>query len=202
MLIVRHQRAAFEGIEHLGSVKAQHGKIAPVADRHSVFPDPEYVCSIVKELQAVGIGNLLQLLVAARIAVDMDRHKRSGPRCNQAFDLRRVHSEGLRFDVAEYRRAVVPVNRVGGRNKGERRRNHFTGDPQRLHTHLQGDHAVGEQTDIFHSEIFRQLRLEFLVKFSIVGQPFICPDLFQAGDKFLQRRQGRFCHINRFTHRL
>ena len=198
--VVGDERAALERIEDLRRVETQHGEVAPVADGHAVLADAEHVRGIVEQLQPVGVGDLLEFLVVARIAVDVDRHQRGRLRRDQRFDLVRVHGVGLRFDVAEDRLAAVPVDRVRGSHERERGRDDFARDAERLKPDLERNHPIGEQRDIFHAEVFGEFRLKLPMEFAVVREPFVVPDLPQIRDEVVQRRQRRRSDVDGFRH--
>lgn len=201
-LVVGDERAALERIEDLRRVEAQHGEVAPVADGHAVFAYAEHVCGIVKQLQTVGVGDLLELLVVAWIAVDMDRHQRGRLRRDQRFDFVRIHGVGFRFDVAEDRFAAVPVDRVRGRHERERSRDDFARDAECLKPDLKCDHSIGEQRDVFDAEILGEFRLKLSVEFAVVREPFVVPDLPQIRNEVVQRRQRRRGDVDGFRHEM
>ena len=200
VLVVRDERAALERVEDLRRVEAQHGEVAPVADGHAVLAHAEHMRGIVEQLQTVRVGDLLQFLVVARVAVDVDRHQRGRLRRDQRFDLVRIHGVGVRFDVAEDRLAVVPVDRMRRGHERERRRDNFARDAERLKSDLQRDHPVGEQRDILDTEVLGEFRLELFVEFAAVREPFVVPYLPQIRDEIVQRRERRRGDVDGFRH--
>ena len=65
--------------------------------------------------------------------------------------LQKRLSNGREFDVAEDGRAALPVDGVCRGDKRERRGDDLARDAQRLHPHLQGNHAIREERDVFYA---------------------------------------------------
>gem|GEM_PF-2144811 len=194
--IVGDQSPTFKGVEHLGRVEAEHGKITPVGHRYPVLFHAEDMGGIIEEFESVIIGDFLQLFMPARIAIDMHRHDGRGTRRDERLHFRGVQRKGVGFDVTKDRRAAIEMNRVGGRDEGERCGDDFARDPQGLHPQLQRNHPVGEKTHIFDAQVLRQRRFKLLVELAVIRQPLRLPDFLKIRNELFQWRERRRCDID------
>ena len=126
--------------------------------------DAEGVRSVVDHLEVVGVGDSLDRIDVARMAVAVHRHDRRRVRRDRRLDPCWIEVERLRVDVDEHRLDAVPEQRVRRGDERERRRDHLARDAQRLQRRHQRDRAIGEQRDVLDPEVFAQRRLELLVE--------------------------------------
>nr|GFD60259.1 hypothetical protein [Tanacetum cinerariifolium] len=59
LAVVADDRAAFEGVEDLGGVKAEHRQITVIQHAGAIVLNTECVGSVIDDLQAVGVGDFL-----------------------------------------------------------------------------------------------------------------------------------------------
>ena len=78
---------------------------------------------------------------------------------------------GGRVDIAEYRRDLLPLERVRGGYESERGHDHFAVKPQRADGNFQRDRAVAHGDAMAYSEEFGNLLLELLDVGAVVRQP-------------------------------
>ena len=183
---------ALERVEDLGGMKAQAGQIAVAQHARSAgLAHAEGVGGVIDDLQAVPVGDGLDGRDIARVAVAMHRHDRGGLRRDGRLDPGRVHVERGGVDIDEHGRDAVPQQGVRGGHEGVGRGDDFarhTGLLQRRH---QRQGAVGEQAQVLHSQIARQLGLQLRVIRAGVRQLLARPDAFQIGNEICERRQQR-----------
>lgn len=146
---------------------------------------------VIDQVQAVDVGNLLEPVRAAGMAVHMDRQDARGFRGDGGFHLFRVQVAEPGLDVHEHGPDVVPPQGVRGGHKAEGRGDDLARDPHHLQGNDQGQGAVGAQGHIGHIQVPGQLRFQLLVKGPGVGEPFAVPDLLHEGGDFGQGGEER-----------
>ena len=99
--------SALYGVEHLGSVEAEHGSVAEVCGAYAVVSYPESVSRVINDLQSVLCGYPFYALYIAQITINVYRHDSAGPVGDKAFDLADVDGVIVLVDVTEDRLQVV-----------------------------------------------------------------------------------------------
>ena len=132
LLVVHDERAALHGVVHLGGVEAQRGHVARVEYRFPIHLDAEGVRGVVDHLEPVLVGDLLDALHVAGLAVAVHRHDGRGLRGDGGFDLVGVHAAVRGVDVHEHGLDAVPPDRVGGGDEAERGRDDLARYPESL----------------------------------------------------------------------
>ena len=140
------------------------------------------------------MGDALDLLHIADVAIDMHRQDGTGAVGNEPLDPGHIHGVGLRVDIAEHRFQPVAHDGVGGGRKGERRRDDLALQVHCLQRKLQRHVAVGQQFHIGHAHVLLQFELKCFVLLAHVGQPVALPDGADFFDVFLHGRHGRPRH--------
>ena len=67
--------------------------------------------------------------------------------------------------------------------------NDLPGNSQRLQGGNQGYSAVGEEANMFYTEIFTQCLFQLFMKGAAICEYLVVPDLLQVWDELFQRRQ-------------
>ena len=114
LLVVHYQRAALHGVVDLCGVEAKRGHVAGVQYRFSAHFDAESVRGVVYHLEPVLVGDLLDALHVAGLAVAVHRHDGRGLRRYGGLDLVGIHAAVRGVDVHEHGLYAVPPDRVGG----------------------------------------------------------------------------------------
>ncbi|BAK88810.1 hypothetical protein NCGM2_1951 [Pseudomonas aeruginosa NCGM2.S1] len=184
-------RTALEGVEHLGGMEAEDAQVAVAQYAAAGVAHGEGMRGIVDDLQVVDIGDPLDRLDIAGVAVAMHRQDRGGLRGDRRLDPRRVEIHGVLVDVHEDRLEPVPQQRVAGGDEGVRRGDHLAGHPQCLQRGDERQGGVGEEHDVLHPQVLAQGLFQRMVHVAPVGQETALPDLFQVGDELFQGRQQR-----------
>ena len=174
--IVHHQRAALDGVEHLGGMEAERAHVALVEDAAAVDLDTEGMGGVIDDTQAILVGNGLDLGGAARLAVDVHGHDGSGLGRDGGLDAVGVDAAGGGIDVDKHGPDAVPPDGVGGGDKAIGRGDDFAADAQCLQGGDQRQRAIGEQADVGYLEILAQGLLKPLVKAAVIGDPLAVPD--------------------------
>lgn len=191
LLVVHDERAALHGVVHLGGVEAQRGHVARVEYRFPVNFNAERVRRVVYHLEPVLVGDLLNALHVAGLAVAVHRHDGRGLRRYGSLNLVGIHAAVRGVDVHEHGLYAVPPDRVGGGDEAERRGDDLAGYPERLQRGDERQGAVGEEADIRDLEVFAEGLLKFLVVVPVVGDPLARPDVPEVSVEFLKVRQKR-----------
>ena len=173
--------ASLHGVEHLGGMEGEHGRVPHPGGGYPVPADVKGVSRVVDQLQPVLFGHGGQGSVVAEVAVHMHRQDGAGARGNERLHLRGIHGVVVLPDVAEHRGQPGPDDGVSGGRKGEGRSDDLALQPQRLQKRLQRQMAVGEQRRVGHVQPLLQRRFQFFQFFAVIGQPMAVP---QAADFF------------------
>lgn len=168
----------FKGVEHLGGMKAQHRQVAVAQHTAASVLHAKGMGSVVNHLEVVVVGNFLDGLDIARVAIAVHRHDGRGLRGDGRFDLGRVEVERVRVDVGKHRFDAVPQQRMRGGDEGIRRGDDLASDTQSLQGSDQGNGAVGKQRQVLDAKVVAQRLLQLLVKRATIGQNFVSPDFF------------------------
>ena len=108
LLVVRGHDAALAGRDLLVRVEGEDGGRAVGADAGSPILRAERLTGVLDQGQPVPLAELAQRLELARVAEDVDRDDRAGPRRDRGFHRGRVEIERVRIDIGEDgRRALV-----------------------------------------------------------------------------------------------
>ncbi len=194
-----HDRAALEGGEHLGGMEAQDGEVAMLEQAFTLVLDAKGMRRVINDLQVVVVGNGLNSLNVAGVAVHMDRQNGSGLWSDGGFDLVWVDVQCLGVNIHEHRLNAVPEQGMGCGNEGVRRGDHLAGNAQSLKRRDQCQGAVGEQGQMADTQIFAQGLLELLMKRPLVGQFPALPYLLQIRYEFLQGRKEGLGDVDGFV---
>ena len=124
-VVFKADRAAFDGVEHLGGMKAEHGSVSKARRGNAFILYCKGMRGVIDDLQAVFFCNSVDGLHVAEIAVYVHRHNRRRPICNEALYFGHVNGVVLLVYIAEHRHQTVPNDRMRGRGKSKRRGNHF-----------------------------------------------------------------------------
>ena len=106
-LVPEAERAALDGVEYLGGVEGEHGRVAENGGADAVFRHAEGVGRIVDDLQAVLFCYAVDSVDVAEVAVDMYGQDRDRLVAYQSLDFGRVNGVVFGIDVAEYRRTAA-----------------------------------------------------------------------------------------------
>ena len=177
--IVHDKGTALDGVIDLGGVETQGGHVALVEDALTIHLDAEGVGGVVDDAQTVLVGNVLNLLGAARLAIDVDGHDGGGARRDGRLDTVGVDAAGGGVDIYEHGLDAVPPDGVRRRHKAVRCGDDLAADVQRLQCRDERQGAIGEQADVGHLEVLAQGSLEALVEVAVVGDPLAVPNLAQ-----------------------
>lgn len=173
------ERAAFDGIEHLGGVETERGHVPFVEDAFPVNIHTEGVGGIINDTQPVTVGDFLNLPGSARLSVDVDRHDGCRAWRNGRFDPFGIHIAGGGVDVDEDGFDAVPPERMGRGYKAVGCRDDFTGDTEGLERCDQRNCSVREQADVGDFEIVAQGLFQPLMERTVVCNPLTVPDFLQ-----------------------
>ncbi len=195
-VIIGNDGAALDGVEQLGSVKAERADVAPVEYRLVLVADAERVGAVVDHLQAMPLCNLRDSLNVARIAEDMGGHDRLGVGLYPRFDRLGIQVPGGLVDVREYRPDALPLQRTGGGDETERSCDGAAGEIQCPISDLQRQGPVVGQDDIPDTQVIAQPLLQLSHQRAMIGQPTGCVDAVDVAQEFGFIAQIRFGDID------
>lgn len=191
LLITEAGCTTLDRVEDLRRMEAETRDITKSSRALTLVLDTKRMCRIIDDLQLILVGNPLNLLDIADIAIDMHRHDSARAVRDQRLELVHVHREILRIDVAEHRRQAIADNRMCRRGKRERRRDDLTLQIHRLQRKLQRHMAIREQVNVLHAEILTQTCLQSLMLHTHIRQPAAVPDILDFIHIFIHRRHRR-----------
>ena len=188
LLVVHNECTTFEGVIDFGGVKTQCGHIACIQHTLAIHLNAKCVGSIIDDLQAILVSNLLNLLHLDRLAIAVHRHDGRGLGRDGSLDLVGVKATGFLLNIHEHGTAAVPPDAVGGGHKAVGRGDDFARDTQCLKGCQQRQGAVGEEADIRHFQILGQCLFQPLVELSVVRNPLTRPNLLEHFIKLVEVR--------------
>ena len=179
--VVAYEGAAFDGVVGLGGVEGEGGHVAGVEDAFAIDFDAEGVGGVVDDAKAVAVGDLLDGVDVAGVAVDMHGHDGGGFWGDGGFNLGGVETAGGGVDVDEDGADAVPPEGVGGGHETIGGGDHFAGDAEGLQGGDEGEGAVGEEGEEGHAEVGGEGGFEAVMVFAVVGDPLAVPDVAEEG---------------------
>lgn len=179
LLVVHDHGTALDGIIDLGGVEGKGGHVAGIEQRYTVLFDTESVGSIVDDAEAIFVGDILNSLGVAWLAIDMYGHDGSSARGDGGFNLVGVEAAGGPVDVDEYGFDAVPPQCVGGGDETIGGGDDLAADMEGLKGCDERQRAVGEKTHVGYFEVFGKGLFQLFMERTIIGNPFRCPDVFQ-----------------------
>lgn len=115
----------------------------------------------------------------------MNSNDPCGPRGNHLFNTGGVHVVCLRVDVAENRGNFLPLERMRGGDKGERRDYYLPLEPQGASGDLQGDSGVAHGDAVLDTKEFGELPLKFLDALPVICHPTAVEDVVDSVKQML-----------------
>ena len=152
-------------------MKAEHLAASEAADRLALVSAAEGVRRVEQELQAAAAGNRFQRVDVAGAAPGVHADDAGGARRDHLFHLRRVNRVGARVDVAEYRRDLLPLQRVRRGDESERRHDYLAGQAEGPDGDFQRYRRVAHRHALPHPGELGKLRLELLDVRTVVCEP-------------------------------
>ena len=167
--------AALDGVEDLRGVEAEHGGVAEGGSGYPVSLDAEGVGGVVDDPEAVAVGDVLDGVDVAEVAVDVDWH--DGARAGRDRLLYALGVEGaVRLaDVGEDGREALARDGVGRAREAEGGGNDLAAQVEGLEYALEGVVPVGEQAHVRRPQALLEGHLELLVLLPHVGEPVALP---------------------------
>ena len=194
---------ALDGVEDLGGVEGEHGRVPEAGGADPVPRDAEGVSRVIEHGQAVAPAEFGDGVHVAELAVHMHRQHGHGVFREPPLQLPGIQGEGLRLHIAEHRRAAAADDGVGGGGEGEGRGQDLPlMQPKGLQQILQRQVAVGVQGQVLAAQIVPQRRLQRLVLHALVGEPAAVPELPDLLTVFLKGGHGGAGDVDCFVHRL
>ena len=175
-------------------MEAQRGNVACVEDALAVHLHTEGMGGIVNHLQAILVGNVLDRLGIAWLAIYMHWHDGGGARSDGSLNLVGVEVASGRVDVHENRLATVPPDTMGGSHEAIRCGDDLARDAQCLEGGEQRQGSVSEEAHVWHLEVGGEFLLQFSVVTAVVGNPLTVPNLLEFCREIVEIWQQRRCH--------
>ncbi len=148
LVVFGDDRPAFDGVEQLGGVEADGGDVAPLQHGAAFVEGAKGMGTVIDDLQAVAIGDLLQPTDIAGVAEHVGGDDGRGIGLDGCFDVGRIQVPGLRVDVGEDRPDPLPVQGAGGGDEAEGCGDGAAGQAQSAVGDLQGQGTVVDQDDV------------------------------------------------------
>lgn len=184
--VVANERTALDRIVGLGRMETERVHVAGIENRLAVQLDIERMGGIIDYRKAVAVGDFLNCVDIAGIAIDVHRHDGGRFRRNRLFNLLRVEIARRGVHVHEHRSEPVPPDGVRRCDETVRCCYDFARDAHGLERCNQRKRSVCEQADVFHAEIFGKRLFQFLVVMPVIGKPLAVPDVLEIWSKFFQ----------------
>ena len=148
--------AAFDGMEHLSSVEAEHGGISEAGRGHALVSYAKGMSSIVDHLQTILFRNHLNGPYVTQVSVHMHWHDSHGFIGDQALQLGHIHGVVPVVYIAEHRYQSITHYGMSSRCKCEWCGNHFSPfrQVQRPNSILQRQMTVGIEGHMGNTQVF------------------------------------------------
>ena len=106
-------------VKNFGGMKGEHGSIAKASYASSMIAFPKGMGSIIEYRNSVFLGNPIQLLHIANMAINMYRKNRHRILCNKGAKFLYIDGIKILFNIAKHRCTAVSYNGMGGAGKGK-----------------------------------------------------------------------------------
>ena len=197
-----NEHAAFDAVENLDCMEADHRNVAEKNDMASVNFCSECLRRVEDQLQIMFCGNLFNAFDIARNAEDMRRNDCGSFFRDQFFDFVRIDVVSI-IDIAKNGRQTAADDCVCGGNKSKRRSNDFSVQFQRMQRNFECRMPVDKQIEVRMVQILLQFRFECTEFRSVVCHGSRLPNGFDLVDISIKIRQNGtrrrykyFRHIN------
>lgn len=175
-------------------METQRGDVACVEDALAVHLNTEGMGGIVNHLQAILVGDVLDSLGIAWLAINMHWHDGGGARGDGCLNLVGVEIASGRVDVNEDWLATIPPDAVGGSHETIRCGDNLARDAKCLKGGEQWQGSIGEEAHEWHLEVGGKFLLQLSVVTTIVGNPLTVPNLLEFCREIVKIWQQRRCH--------
>ena len=112
-------RTTLYTVKNFGSMKGEHRSIAKASHSSSMVTFPKGVGSIIKHRNTVFLGNPIQLLHIANMAINMYRKNSHRILTNQGAKLLYIDGIKILFNIAEHWSTAISDDGMGGAGKGK-----------------------------------------------------------------------------------
>jgi hypothetical protein len=194
-VVVGEHRAALKRIDELGGVKAQHFGIAESPDHLAAIRATERVCRVIQHAEVARPRNGLDRIDVARLSPEVHADDACGARRDQALDLRRINRARDRIHVTEHRRDLLPLQRMSGRDKRERRHDDLARHAERPNRDLERNGAVAHGDGVLHLTVLGESRLELADERPAIGEPPVVEHLRDARHQPIAVANVRAAHV-------
>ena len=175
--------APLKRIDELGRVKTENLRASEVSDHLAAMRTAKGVGGIEQHAQVMLSGHLVQRLHSADTSPKMDADDAGRARCDHAFDFVWVDVVGGRIYVAEHRCYFLPLQRVGGRDKGEGGNDYLALKSCRANGKLQRDRAIANCDAMLGAYKPGDLGFKLLDISSIVRKPPAIQHVVDSGQQ-------------------
>lgn len=179
LLVMHHHGTTFDSVVDFGGMETQSGHVTSVEQGNSVLFHSKGVGGIVDDAETVFVGDVLDGLGVARLAIDMYGHDGGGTWGDGCFNLIGVKTAGGPVDVDEDGLDAVPPQRMGGRDETIGGCDDLAADMERLESGDERQRAVGEKTHVGYLKVLGKGLFQLFMERTVIGNPFRCPDVFQ-----------------------
>ena len=152
------------------------------------------VGGVVDDGDVVFLGEAVEAIDVAAVAIDMHGDDGFGARGDEFLDFIRVEAEGFGIDVRKDRGRADALKGVGGGDEGEGSGDDIAiGESHRVVAEFEGECAVVEEREVGfgYAEVGGECRLELLQHRAVVREPLVVPYFVDTGFEFGKIRKVR-----------
>ena len=175
-------------------METQRGDVTCIQDALAVHLHTERMGGIINHLQSILVGDVLDSLGIAWLAINMHWHNGGGARGDGSLNLVGVEITSGRVDVHEDWLTTIPPDAVGGSHETIRCGDDLARDAKCLEGSEQWQSSVGEETHVWHLEVGGKFLLQLSVVTAVVGDPLTVPNLLEFCREVVEIWQQRRCH--------
>src|SRR5262249_5368336 len=155
--------------EHLG--------VAVIPDHASFVCAPECMRRVEHEAQVVPARHLGEPIDIARLPPDVHADDAGGSWRDHALDGPRIYAVSIFLNVCEYRRDLLPLQRMGGGDEGVAWHNDLTGEPERTCGDLERNGSIGHRDAVAHAQQRLDALFELADERAVVREPAVVEEI-------------------------
>src|SRR5579872_2035779 len=198
-VVIGENGATLKSVKELCGMEAEDLATPKAANQFAFVGAAKGVGRIEQELQIAAASDGFERFDVAWTSPGVNADDSGSARSNHALDLSGIDVVGLAVDIAEDGRNFLPLERVSGSDKSERRNDHFACQAQRADSNFQRDCGVAYRQAIAHTKELRKTFLEILHVRTVVGQPVAVQHVGDALHKAVAIANIRTANVQLFS---
>src|SRR3989440_7109187 len=180
LVIVSCHCAAFEGVEELGGVEAEDFRITETANHAPSTRNSKSMRGVKYQSEITAPAYLFNRFHVTGVTPEVNADDSRCARRDHAFDLERIDCVPHRLDVGEYRRDLLPLERMRRGDERERRNDNFPSHAQGANRDFQCNSGVAHGHAVLYTGKLRNALLKFLHELAVIRKPAPIEEIVDA----------------------